>query len=411
MARTSASNARGPSGSGGRPAKSASRSSSRDTEQAEAIHAINGALRGPVLEIYKGLLPDLAPLSYEEALAMPNVVDGCLRLFEKRRDLFADLLVTKDGQPVADDQTPLQCGRSVDDIRLLVVRTSAKKYFRTHGDRFGDVEEHRKRPQTTVNPTLLGRLFDLVSQLWHGRDSGKAAAAPKPTPKSGADRLYDAIAPYLRHDWQVALIPYYAALPMSLIPELGEGLLALRRPEDLERLLGIGRASFNEAQSITGPLAREMLDTDPRAAGGVTQAGTKEYERLLGGLYERMGRRFWAVFSGPDLLDSLRTKNTADIVEMAAHLDRMGSESVDFLVRFLQRPRIAPFLRVAEDQLGKKTFGDIFGEGGNTKLARVFAEKAAQIRADEDDDEDFTRKLTFIFEAYRASPDDFAKTL
>ncbi len=388
------------------------RAEDRRREQARVIHAINEALRGPVLDIYRTLLPQLGPLSYEDVLATPGLVDGCFRLFEKRRDTFAALLVTDSGLPVADDDTPLSCGRSVAEIRTLVVRTSAKKYFRTHGDRFGDVEEHKRRPDTKVNTSLLARLFELVASLWQGRDGRRTAhddAARRARIK--ADQLYEEMAPYLRHDWQVSLIPYYATLPRTLIAEMGEGLLSLRRPEDLEFLLRIGRANFNEAQNITGELSREMLDTDPRAARGVTHVGGKEYERLLNGLHGRMGGRFWKVFTATELLDSLGSKSTADIVEMAAHLDRMGSDSVDYLVQFLQRPQIAPFLSVAETALGSEVFNAVFGTPGDPKLARIFAQKAAQLRVDRDDPEDFGRKLTFIFQAYHTSPDDFAKTL
>lgn len=390
----------------------AARAEAQRREQARVIHAINEALRGPVLDIYRTLLPQLGTLSYEDVLATPGLVDGCFRLFEKRRDTFAALLVSESGLPVSDDDTPLSCGRSVAEIRTLVVRTSAKKYFRTHGHRFSDVEEHKRRPDTKVNTSLLARLFELVASLWQGRDGRKTAPADAARKvRIKADQFYEAMAPYLRHDWQVSLIPYYATLPQTLVTEMGEGLLSLRRPEDLEFLLRIGRADFNEAQSITGELSREMLDTDPRAASGVTHVGAKEYERLLSGLHERMGGRFWKVFTATELLDSLGSKSTADIVEMATHLDRMGSDTVDYLVQFLQRPQIAPFLRVAETALGREIFDAVFGTPGDPKLARIFAQKAAQLRVDRDDPEDFGRKLTFIFQAYHTSPDDFAKTL
>ena len=207
------------------------------------------------------------------------------------------------------------------------------------------------------------------------------------------------------------MIPYYAALPRSLIEEIEEGLLSMRRPEDLEFVLRIGRQDFNEAQKITGDLAREMLDTDPRAAKGVSYVGGKEYERLLGGLHDRMGSRFWRVFTGTELLDSLRSKNTADIVEMASHLDRMSSETVDAMIDYLQRPQLAPFLQVAENVLSRQEFDAVFGVPGDPRLARIFAQKAAQVRVDREDPEDFQNKLPFIFQAYRTAPEDFAKQL
>jgi len=379
------------------------------TEQAKSIHAVNEQLSGPVLEIYKRLLPDLNPMSYQDILASPELVYGCFLIFEKQRDLFLDLLKNEAGQPVSNDDEELWCGRTTNDVCVLVIRTSAKKYFRTHCDQFRDVSEIRQRPNSTVNAGLLERLFGLVSRMWHGMPAHQPAVQTKMKRKSGADVFYESIAPYIRHRWQVPLIPYYAALPQSLIEEVGEGLLSMQQPSDLEFLLRIGRKDFNEAQRLTGDLAREMLDTDPRAAKGVTHAGQAEYERLLNGLHEHMGARFWKVFTGMELLDSLENKNTADIVEMASHLDRVGPETVDSLIGSLQRPQIAPFLRVAETQLENKDFDAVFGMSGDPRLARTFAKRAAQLRLDPQDPDDFEKQLPFIFQAYKAAPASFAR--
>ncbi|KAA5607245.1 hypothetical protein F1188_00285 [Roseospira marina] len=380
--------------------------------QNNAIRAINEQLSGPVLDVYRSLLPDLASRSYDDILASPELVNGCLLIFEKQRSLFDALLKDSDGAPVPSDEAPLWCGRSVNDVRVLVIRTTAKKYFRTHGDHATDVSEHTGKADTRVNTSLLARLFELVASLWHGESAhvsgGKGQKAKR---HKRADAFYETIAPHLLYRWQVPLIPYYATLPRSLVTEMGEGLLKLSRPEDLEFLLKIGRDSFNEAQHIAGDLTREMLDTDPRAAVGVSHAGRSEYERLLEGLHQTMGARFWTVFTSPALLDSLENKSTGDIVEMAGHLDRMGPEAVDSLVEFLQRPQIAPFLRTAESNLDTKTFEDIFGIPGQPRLARQFAQKAAQLRPEGDDVAEFEKRLSFVFKAYTTAPQDFAKGL
>lgn len=401
---------KGGSGGASRPKSAGGPPPRRAREPNSVIHTINEQLSGPVLAAYKTLLPELADLSYQDILENPELVNGCMLLFEKQRGLFQHLLVGESGLPITHDDEPLWCGRSVDEIRILVIRTTAKKYFRNHGDRFGDVREVSERPDSKVNAGLLDRLFELVARLWQGQPPNPPPT-PRKKPKSGADRFYETIAPWLRHRWQLPLIPYYAALPRSLIEEIEEGLLSMRRPEDLEFVLRIGRQDFNEAQAITGTLAREMLDTDPRAAKGVSYVGGKEYERLLGGLHERMGARFWRVFTGTELLDSLRTKNTADIVEMASHLDRMSSETVEAMIQYLQRPQLAPFLHVADSVLSRQEFDAVFGTPGDPRLAKIFAQKASQVRLDLEDPEDFQNKLPFIFQAYRTSPEDFAKQL
>ncbi|SDD73364.1 hypothetical protein [Rhodospira trueperi] len=398
--------ARGPSDSSGMDDQARHRA-----EQARVIHTINEALSGPVLDVYRSVLPKLKPYSYQDVLASPDLVEGCMVFFEKQPDLFRHLLVDEAGHPVSDETQPLSCGRSIKDIRLLVIRTTAKKYFRTHGDKFGDVKEHSERDDSIVNAKMLDRLFDLVTRLWQGKPLKKPPQKKRKKQKSGADAFYETIAPFLRFRWQVKLIPYYATLPRSLVEELGEGLLRLRRPEDLESLLRIGREDFNEAQRMTGDLSREMLDTEPRAAKGVVHAGQHEYGRLLSSLHEHMGARFWKVFVETSRIDSLRSKNIADIVEMASHLDRMSPESVEGMVSHLERRQIAPFLRAAESVLDPKDFDAVFGIPGNPRLARIFMQKATMLKTDPNEPDDFENRLPVIFKAWRSSPEHFAKNL
>jgi hypothetical protein len=400
-----------PSARGLKDASATDEQARRRAEQARVIHAINEALSGPVLEVYRSVLPKLEPLSYQDVLASPDLVEGCMLMFEKQPDLFRHLLVNQAGEPVSDETEPLSCGRSIEDIRLLVIRTTAKKYFRTHGDKFGDVKEHSDREDSIVNANMLDRLFDLVTRLWQGKPFRKPPQEKPKRKKSGADVFYDSIAPFLRFRWQVKLIPYYAALPRPLIEELGEGLLRLRRPEDLEFLLRIGREDFNEAQRMTGDLAREMLDSEPRAAKGVVHAGQHEYDRLLSNLHAHMGGRFWKMFVETSRIDSLRTKHIADIVEMASHLDRMSPESVEGMVSHLERRQIAPFLRAAETVLNRDDFDSVFGIPGNPRLARIFMQKATMLKTDPNEPDDFENRLPVIFKAWQSSPEHFAKRL
>ena len=69
-------------------------------EQTRIIHTINEHLSGPVLAAYRVLLPSLDTLEYQDILANPELVNGCLLLFEKQRDQFQHLLVSESGLPV-----------------------------------------------------------------------------------------------------------------------------------------------------------------------------------------------------------------------------------------------------------------------------------------------------------------------
>ncbi|WP_244511167.1 hypothetical protein [Magnetospirillum fulvum] len=165
----------------------------------EAVHFINEALKGPTAAIFRGLVPGFTSIRrddfYDTVMDSTELLTGCLQIFQLQRTHFSSLLVDERGRPVNDDRVRLRCGRSVQDIVAMIVRTHAKRRFRS---------------------ALGGDPND-------------------PATRSG--RLYLAIRDYLLHDWQVPLVPHYAPLPVETVLRLGPGLLDLRDPEALRALL------------------------------------------------------------------------------------------------------------------------------------------------------------------------------
>ncbi|CCG41029.1 hypothetical protein [Magnetospirillum molischianum] len=361
-------------------------------------------IKGPITERLTTLIPALAafPDPYASVLASPELLHACMQLIRTRRDHFQEFLVDASGAPVTEDDRPLRCERSLDQIISMVVRSGAKAYGIT---RFVPTEAP-KTPVKTEPKTLLEKLSSLVSGKW------SEAEIPKQKPTQ-ADHFYNAIKDYLDYDWQVPLIPYFAELPVKLIRELGRGLTTLRTPEGIAALADIGRHSIDQAKRImSDAMMREMLDTQPLAAKGIAFLGKERYDFLHGAVYDKMGERFWEMCVDCDRLEAMEVQNAKDLEQMASHLHILSADSINHIIRFLQFSQIPIFLEVGSEKLGQEKFAEIFGSPGNKKLTKMFCEKISLSKLDLDDpDADLRRKLPDIFNAYLRAPADFERGL
>jgi len=361
-------------------------------------------IKGPVTERLTSLIPALAsfPDPYASVLATPELLHACMQLIRTRRDHFQEFLVDATGAPVTEDDRPLRCERSLDQIISMVVRSGAKAY----GIKRFVPTEAPKTPVKTEPKTLLEKLTHLVSGKWG------EAEIPKPQPTQ-ADQFYNAIKDYLDYDWQVPLIPYFAELPVKLIRELGRGLTTLRTPEGIAALADIGRHSMDQAKRImSDAMMREMLDTQPLAAKGIAFLGKERYDFLHGAVYDKMGEKFWEMCVDCDRLEAMEVQNAKDLEQMASHLHILSADSINQIIRFLQFSQIPIFLDVGTEKLGEEKFTEIFGTPGNKKLTKMFCEKISVAKLDLDDpDTDLRRKLPDIFTAYLRAPADFERGL
>ncbi|MFD2234914.1 hypothetical protein ACFSNB_13960, partial [Phaeospirillum tilakii] len=179
---------------------------------------INQTLKGPAAAALIDLDPALAAIGqerfYDTVMDDSSLLEGCLRVFRQNPQRFRDLLVDGQGRPVNDERVPLRCGRSLQDIVAMIVRTHAKRHFRS------------------------------------------ALGGDPDDPTSRAGGLYQAISAYLLHEWQVPLVPHYAPLPVALLRDLGPGLLDLRDAAALQALLATGAGAPPPAAPAPAPAAR-----------------------------------------------------------------------------------------------------------------------------------------------------------
>ena len=163
-----------------------------DQDRSAAVKRVNDTLRGPVAEVLSDLIPELAGLGndeiYDRVLDTPDLLSQAFTLFRQQRHRFRHVVRDANNRPVLDDTVVLSCGRTLEEIIAMVVRTSAKRYFR------------RAQPLLT------------------------------------ADELYDAIKDFLMHEWQVPLVPTYADMTPETIRDLGARLLIIREAQQLRDL-------------------------------------------------------------------------------------------------------------------------------------------------------------------------------
>ena len=364
------------------------------------------AIKGPVTERVLELIPALKSYDdpYGTVMATPDLLFACLQLVTTRREKFHDLIVDGNGAPVEDNDTPLRCERTLNQIVGMVVRSGAKAYA---DHRWGTaLKPPGKVTQSPATKSLLDKLADLVKGKW------SEAEQPKPSPTQG-DKFYAAIKDHLDFDWQVPLIPYFAEIPVKLINELGKGVTTLRTPEGIASLADIGRHSMEQARKIlSDEMMREMLDTQPLAAKGVAFLGKERYEFLHGAVYEKMGDKFWEMCVDCDRLEAMEVQNAKDLENMAEWLHEISGETINQLVHYLQFNQIPIFLGVAQERLSEGPFRAIFGPQGNKKLIKMFCEKTQRTPLDPSDPlEDLKRRLPDVFGAYLRSPADFEKGL
>ncbi|SEH46462.1 hypothetical protein [Magnetospirillum fulvum] len=195
--------------------------------RSQAIRRINLTLEGPVADVLAQMVPELKKLPrrgvLERVLDDPDLLDRCFKAFRAEPERFYALLVDRQNLPIDQADAMLACGRTLDEVVGMVVRTCAKRQFRQRLDGVSRPLRGADRSRGKSPDSLLKRLSHLFSP-------------PPPPRRSRGDILYDSFKEHLRHDWQVALVPDYSTLSPQLVRRMGARILDYRIPEDIKRL-------------------------------------------------------------------------------------------------------------------------------------------------------------------------------
>ncbi|HSV28089.1 MAG TPA: hypothetical protein VLL76_00985 [Candidatus Omnitrophota bacterium] len=340
-----------------------------------AIRRVNDTLQGPVVDILSQLVPDLKALpraqAFERTLDDIALLDRCFQAFRAQRDKFRTVLIDERKRPVEDDATALSCGRTLNDVVAMVVRTAAKRYFR--------------RKHGCAHKPLAPRLRqDIHDKGFAHRIKAIFADKPAEAPKTNkrADELYDALKEYLLHDWQVKLVPTYASMSPTLVRSLGAKLLEVREIDHLKRILDdpaeaakLFDLPADAAAAVPMP-ARGLEGAAPTA-----QPPRRDERARLSDVLTTDGKHlraeaFTAVLLRPEVRSQLKAGD--QMMCNTEILRSVGAVPAKLLVAELglRLDQLAVFLLVTHDVLGKENFNRMLGTPGNGEMVMRVTQKA-----------------------------------
>lgn len=310
----------GPSKSAG--GRSFQRCALSEIDHNSAVKRITEALKGPVADVYRELIPAFREFKgeafYEAVLASPDMLHGCLLIFRKRRDAFDHLLVDDKGRLVGDDFVRLRCGRSVHDIIAMIVRTHAKRHFRQS----------------------------------LGGDPNDAA--------SKAGRLYAAMNEYLIHEWQVPLVAHYAPMPAAKMRELGPALLDLKTAAEVDAAVAAaGGTPITNGKSA----ARAIMPPAPEPI--LVENNSREHDF------------WWETLNDPQVRNALGPLSDNDKRELTAAFCSISEATRNTLLGgfSLSLFQGAVLMTKCYQGLGRASFAQVFGKPGSPDTVKAFAER------------------------------------
>ena len=193
-----------------------------------ATRQVRATLRGPVMKTLAEGIPEVRNMpgvvAYDKVMGDIALLEQCFTYFRASREKFTAILVDDQQRQVNDDAAKLFCGRTLNEVVAMIVRSAAFRYF---GKRLGQV-----RPMTAKKPVKQSALARIIAMMT------KAKPAPVQPGRSKADLLYEAIREYLLYEWQVPLVPAYSMLTPGEVTRLGPRIVDFRTESELMTAAG-----------------------------------------------------------------------------------------------------------------------------------------------------------------------------
>lgn len=316
---------------------------------------ISQALKGDLVVVFQREVPALADLgrdaAYEAVMNDPSLLDTCFRLFRSRPELFTTLVVDGDRNPVTSDAVGLWCGRTLGEAVSLVVRASARRYFRRKLGQTRRVAVKPKRP-----PGMMERLGTSLGLVTPAKPLMRKVVGP-------GDRLFEVIREHLCFDWQAALIPHYAPLAPEMVTQLGPRLLDIREPSELRAL-----SSREERAGLADGRPPLLLDTAKRL---IKPSGDTMDSELL-----------YKVCNQMDLARLFPDRDANAMRRAIAQVAGTSAEAIEKIMPVLGGDirLFVCFFFVAFVTLGEDEYRQCFSVGGNTQwMVKRFADRLAQL--------------------------------
>jgi len=319
-------------------------------------------LRGPVAQAFKLLMPELATAEdpYKAIMGNAELLDRCFKTFQTKREAFAPFLVDATGAAVTDDAARLACGRSVNEVTGMAVRSAMRAFAETH---FAGGPGTPKPATKTIAEAQRAGWIAAIAGMFKQRNAAKGVrAAP-----GGVAQFYPAIRDALDFSWQVPFFPIYVEIPATLFEKLGVGITRLDTAEKLQRFAKLASEDIAKAEQVMGDpaLAKEMLENNVLAAESVSQMSAAEFKVVHDALASLDVKQKWDIFANKLTALTLgqdKRISKADIVALAGHLGILNEHAVRVIFDLeLGREQFGTFLETAAKALGRALYMALFG--------------------------------------------------
>jgi len=341
----------------------------------DPIDEIRLNLQGPVMRVMRNLVPELAAVhhnqAYDLALDDLRILKQCFQAFHDHHDQFLPFLIDTAKRPIGDDHDmPLYCGRSLNQVAGIVVRSAARRYFR------------RRLPTMVSNvrrSAALERRGMMMELMESFKGSQPTSAPPKQIPEGEA--LYREIADYLHFDWQVPLVPAYSKLNVTQIRRLGSSIMELRDEQSLKAAVA-GKPLIDQAQDVVKVVEAPANDSVPRveeARPVFDPSMLSEPELILARLIDHEGVVRISILADALGRPHARAALAANPIRRNAIIPPdVGAGAIAILVKLmdLRDEQIAVLLVTAYAMLGRDIFPTVFGSSANPATLRQLVERS-----------------------------------
>lgn len=319
----------------------------------QPVETVRTVLRRDIADILRENLPTLSLVPrekvYDRVMDDPNLLHQGFQLFRSQPDLFRNVVITPERLFPSSDGDALWCGRTLSEIIALVVRACARRYFKQRLS--------GPKPKPLPMPKVT---------FFQGIAISLGLAEPPKRPKrkhwpSPAEKLFEAMREFLLYEWQVPLIPAYAALSPQLVTKLGPKLLDFRDPLKLQVL-----ADHTAETAMTDGKVPLLLDNAQRLMTTNTDAINAE---ILWSVSQKM--RMAALFPGFDTSEMRKAVSLIAATSPAAlkHLMPVLGEDIR---------KFTLYLFTAYGKLGPARYRQALGANGQTWVVEAMARRIAK---------------------------------
>jgi len=212
-------------------------------------------------------------LDFDAILNEPANLKNFFKTFEDNIDLFAETVVDKAGDPITDEMTETACGVTLQQVKKLLISTSARRFFIRNDGKIVTKKSKKK----------------IKSMVFFTKE---VTVKKKVRLKEGAKK-FDAMKRIIGFDWQLDMLDFYRdRLPYSHLLVLNDDVLAIHDEKHGDEVVEIHHEDYKKVKEAVGVYFRNVVAHGASAIPGIL------YWRkdLVMSFIKAMGEKAWIFF-------------------------------------------------------------------------------------------------------------------